>query len=93
MARSGRAQVAKASRILVEGVHDAELVEKVWGDDLRIEGVVVEYLGGIDDLAIVVCRTTYLTPPMVYRNLFVIRFADDGRCTDFTEWYIEEQQG
>ncbi|MFA1236688.1 DUF3097 family protein, partial [Klebsiella pneumoniae] len=33
------------------GRHDAELVEKVWGDDLRIEGVVVEYLGGVDDLA------------------------------------------
>jgi hypothetical protein len=44
------ARVAKASRILVEGVHDAELVEKVWGDDLRVEGVVVERLDGIDDL-------------------------------------------
>ena len=40
-----------ASRIFVEGRHDAELVEKVWGDDLRLEGVVVEYLGGVDDLA------------------------------------------
>jgi hypothetical protein len=46
-----KARVARASRILVEGRHDAELVEKVWGDDLRIEGVVVEYLGGVDDLA------------------------------------------
>jgi len=46
-----RARVARASRIFVEGRHDAELVEKVWGDDLRIEGVVVEYLGGVDDLA------------------------------------------
>ena len=46
-----RAQVAKASRIWVEGKHDAELVEKVWGDDLRIEGIVVEPLHGIDDLA------------------------------------------
>ncbi len=46
-----RARVARASRIFVEGRHDAELVEKVWGDDLRIEGVVVEYLEGIDDLA------------------------------------------
>ena len=44
------AQVAKASRILVEGVHDAELVEKVWGDDLRAEGVVVERLDGADHL-------------------------------------------
>lgn len=45
-----RAQVAKASRIWVEGKHDAELVEKVWGDDLRVEGIVVEPLHGVDDL-------------------------------------------
>ncbi|MGZ4603898.1 MAG: DUF3097 family protein [Kineosporiaceae bacterium] len=46
-----RARTARASRILVEGRHDAELVEKVWGDDLRLEGVVVEMLDGVDDLA------------------------------------------
>lgn len=45
------AKVAKASRIWVEGIHDAELVEKIWGDDLRVEGIVVEPLHGIDDLA------------------------------------------
>jgi hypothetical protein len=45
------ARVARAGRLLVEGVHDAELVERVWGDDLRIEGVVVERLDGIDHLA------------------------------------------
>lgn len=45
------ARVARASRLLVEGVHDAELVEKVWGDDLRVEGVVVERLDGADHLA------------------------------------------
>ena len=45
-----KARVARASRIFVEGRHDAELVEKVWGNDLRIEGVVVEYLDGVDDL-------------------------------------------
>lgn len=45
-----RAQVAKASRIWVEGVHDAALVERIWGDDLRVEAVVVEPLDGIDDL-------------------------------------------
>jgi hypothetical protein len=49
-----KARVAQPSRILVEGVHDAELVEKVWGDDLRVEGVVVERLDGIDHLADVV---------------------------------------
>jgi hypothetical protein len=45
-----KARVARSSRILVEGVHDAELVEKVWGDDLRVEGVVVELLDGVDHL-------------------------------------------
>jgi hypothetical protein len=45
-----RARTARASRIWVEGQHDAELVEKVWGDDLRLEGIVVEPLHGIDDL-------------------------------------------
>lgn len=44
------ARVAIGSRIFVEGRHDAELVEKVWGDDLRLEGVVVEMLDGVDDL-------------------------------------------
>ena len=44
------AKVASASRIFVEGRHDAELVEKVWGHDLRVEGVVVEMLDGVDDL-------------------------------------------
>ena len=49
-----RAKVAKASRIYVEGKHDAELVEKIWGDDLRDVGVVVEYLEGVDDLPAIV---------------------------------------
>lgn len=48
-----RARVARASRIWVEGRHDAELVERVWGDDLRVEGVVVELLDGVDNLAAV----------------------------------------
>ena len=48
------ARVARASRLLVEGLHDAELVEKVWGDDLRAEGVVVERLDGADHLDAVV---------------------------------------
>jgi hypothetical protein len=47
---AGRAKIARASRIYVEGKHDAELVEKVWGDDLRDVGVVVEFLNGVDDL-------------------------------------------
>lgn len=49
-AADARARTARASRIWVEGVHDAELVERVWGHDLRVEGVVVEPLHGIDVL-------------------------------------------
>ncbi|MFE6891838.1 DUF3097 domain-containing protein [Streptomyces sp. NPDC057694] len=49
-----RARVARAGRIYVEGKHDAELIERVWGDDLRIEGVAVEFLEGVDDLPAIV---------------------------------------
>jgi DUF3097, C-terminal domain/DUF3097, N-terminal domain len=45
------ARVARDSRIWVEGLHDAALVERVWGDDLRVEAVVVEPLDGVNDLA------------------------------------------
>ncbi len=44
------ARVARASRIWVEGLHDAALIERIWGDDLRVEGVVVEPLDGVDEL-------------------------------------------
>lgn len=51
-----KARTALPSRIYVEGRHDAELVEKVWGSDLRHVGVVVEYLGGINDLVGIVAE-------------------------------------
>ncbi|NUR90632.1 MAG: DUF3097 domain-containing protein [Nonomuraea sp.] len=51
-----RARVARESRIYVEGLHDAALVEKIWGHDLRVEGVVVEYLEGVDDLPAIVAE-------------------------------------
>jgi hypothetical protein len=57
-APAGRARVARASRIYVEGKHDAELVEKVWGDDLREVGVVVEFLNGVDDLPAIAAEFT-----------------------------------
>ena len=50
-AAPSRAKAAVASRIWVEGIHDAELLEHVWGDDLRQVGIVVEPMHGIDDLA------------------------------------------
>jgi hypothetical protein len=56
VAVQAKARVALASRIYVEGRHDAELVEQVWGDDLRAEGAVVEYLRGVDDLVGIVAE-------------------------------------
>ena len=50
LVKSAPARVARAGRIFVEGRHDAELVEKVWGHDLRVEGVAVLYLEGADHL-------------------------------------------
>jgi len=49
-----RARPARASRLFVEGVHDAELVEKVWGDDLRVDAIAVGLLEGIDHLDYVI---------------------------------------
>lgn len=56
VADEATARVARASRLWVEGVHDARFMERVWGDELRELGIVVEPLGGIDDLAAEVRR-------------------------------------
>jgi uncharacterized protein (TIGR02246 family) len=44
-----------------------------------------------DDLAVITGHTRYIDPPASYRNLFVIRFDEEGRCVDFTEWWIDEE--
>ncbi|GAB3481228.1 DUF3097 domain-containing protein [Nocardiopsis coralliicola] len=54
--RNAPARVARESRIYVEGAHDAELVERIWGHDLRVEGVAVEFLEGVDHLPEVVAE-------------------------------------
>lgn len=88
-----RAKVALPSRIYVEGRHDAELVEKIWGDDLRHVGVVVEFLGGLDDLPEVVQRFA----PERGRRLGVLadhlvpgskeqRIADEVAHGDWAQW-------
>jgi hypothetical protein len=55
-AHTAPARTARASRIWVEGRHDAELLEHVWGDDLRELGIVVEPLHGADDLTAAVAQ-------------------------------------
>jgi hypothetical protein len=46
------------------------------------------------DTAVATGTSTYLAEPggpvkEVYDNCFVIRFGDDGRCREFTEWYVK----
>ncbi len=74
-----RAKVAKASRIYVEGRHDAELVEKIWGDDLRDVSVVVEYLEGIDDLPAIV--TSFSPGPARRLGVLVDHLVDGSKET------------
>src|SRR5215472_9792544 len=74
-----RAKVARDSRIYVEGRHDAELVEKIWGDDLRAVGVVVEYLGGIDDLPAIV--TEFSAGPARRLGVLVDHLVDGSKET------------
>jgi len=40
-----------------------------------------------DEVAVVEGTTTY--PTQVFRNLWVLRLDADGRCSEFTEWWME----
>lgn len=41
------------------------------------------------DLAVAVGASTYTDPAVVYDNCFLVRFDADGRCREFTEWFME----
>ena len=47
-----------------------------------------EVLGVDGDLGFVQGKTDYVDGSL-YDNLWVIRFADDGRATSFTEWWMK----
>jgi len=42
------------------------------------------------DLAIATGTSTYQdgVETRIYDNCFILRFDDDGRCSEFTEWYM-----
>jgi hypothetical protein len=45
-----------------------------------------------DDVAIVQGQTVYRDPPRTYSNLWVIRLDSTGRCTEFTEWWMQHPE-
>jgi hypothetical protein len=50
-----------------------------------------QVLVATDDVAVVQGETTYRTPPRRYSNLWVIRLDANGRCAEFTEWWMEHE--
>jgi uncharacterized protein (TIGR02246 family) len=41
------------------------------------------------EVAVVQGTTVYRDPPRTYSNLWVIRLDAEGRCTEFTEWWMQ----
>jgi ketosteroid isomerase-like protein len=46
-----------------------------------------------DDVGVLEGTTVYTKSDGTYSNLWVIRFAPDGRATAFTEWWMEQEEG
>ena len=81
---SARARTARESRIWVEGKHDAELVAKIWGADLALEGVVVEELRGVDRLE--ECLAEFSPSPTRRAGVLVDHLVRGSK-----EWRIAER--
>jgi ketosteroid isomerase-like protein len=74
---------------LGEGEHEGASTRDEEGTyDASYEPVAVD-----GDVAVATGTSTYFTEPAgdvdkVYDNCFVIRFDAEGRCREFTEWYV-----
>jgi hypothetical protein len=66
---------------------DTERVSAEEKFDLRAEMVAIE-----GDTAVVRVEVDYLTTGNRWRDLWVIAFADDGRCRAFEEWPFAPDQ-
>ncbi|MFI5121506.1 MAG: YybH family protein [Vicinamibacteria bacterium] len=44
------------------------------------------------DTAVATGASTYTDPPAVYDNCFVLRFDAEGRCREFTEWFVKRPE-
>ncbi|MGW9413846.1 nuclear transport factor 2 family protein [Arthrobacter cupressi] len=66
---------------IVDGWTDAGDMPHAWAFEWTL-------LGQDGNLAFVQGLTTYFNGQPTYDNLWVIRFAPDGRASEFTEWYM-----
>ena len=44
------------------------------------------------DTAVATGASTYTDPPAVYDNCFVLRLDAEGRCREFTEWFVKRPE-
>ena len=68
-----------------EGIVAGWLEHRDEPGEYTFEGAPLAYSDGV---GIIQGRTDY-ADGRVYANLWVIRFADDGRAESFVEWYME----
>jgi len=50
-----------------------------------------EVLATTPDSGIIRGWTQYREPPREYSNIWLMRFAADGRCREFTEWWVQRR--
>lgn len=63
-----------------------EQIEGFWADDAAF-AMTCEPVAVDGSTAVVRAEVHYLDPrPHEYRNLWLLRFAEDGRVADFEEW-------
>jgi hypothetical protein len=44
------------------------------------------------NLCVIRGEAVYLEPPTVYSNIWILRLDAEGRCSEFTEWWMEKPQ-
>jgi hypothetical protein len=78
-------------------VRGADAIAAAWlaqPDDPQAWEMRLEPLAVDGDLGVARCQTVYHptadTPRQVFHNVFLIRLTDDGRCRDFTEFFMRE---
>lgn len=82
-----------------EAVRGREAIVESWLDDPDKQGTyegVFQPLVVAGDTAVATGTSTYKaedgSADKVYDNCFVLRFDDEGRCTEFTEWYMRRPE-
>jgi len=65
-----------------------EAIKALWPDDEGVAFTMTADVVAVEgDIAVVRVDVSYTAPrPQEYRDLWLLRFADDGRVADFEEW-------